>query len=87
MTVEANGTPIQMLSSFEANRGLRHWGKQRLPYTTDVNRKLSNTETLALISSVNSNNLKHLDDNKSHLNDIFKRCLKLSVRSGDNTGI
>ena len=28
---------------------LRYWGKHRLPYISDVNRKLSNTETLSLI--------------------------------------
>ena len=27
LTVEANDTPIQMFSSFEVNRGLRHWSK------------------------------------------------------------
>ena len=81
---------------------LRYWGKHRLPYISDVNRKLSNTETLALIRSnfetcsripqacrrnsvfvINSNNLKHLDDIKSDLNGIFKRCLEAKCKIFD----
>ena len=48
-----------MFSSFETKQRfqsqdwerieLRYWGKHRLPYVSDVNRKLPNTETLALI--------------------------------------
>ena len=112
MTEETNDTPIQMFSSFEAKQRLqpqdwervelRYWGKHRLPYISDVNRKLSNTETLALIRSnfetcsripqacrrnsvfvINSNNLKHLDDIKSDLNGIFKRCLEAKCKIFD----
>ena len=56
-----NDTPIQMSGSFEAKQRLqprdwervelRYWGKHRLPYISDVNRKLPKTETLALIRS------------------------------------
>ena len=112
MTEETNDTPIQMFSSSEEKQRLqpqdweriklKYWGKHRLPYISDVNRKLSNTETLALIRSnfetcsripqacrrnsvfvINSNNLKHLDDIKSDLNGIFKRCLEAKCKIFD----
>ena len=50
-----------MFSSFEAKQRLqpqdwerielRYWGKHRLPYISDFDSKVSNTETLALIRS------------------------------------
>ena len=61
LTEETNDTPIEVFSSFEAKQRLqpedwkrvelRYWGKQRLPQISDVNRKLSSTKTLALITS------------------------------------
>ena len=49
LTEETNGTPIQMFSYFEAKQRLqpqdwerfelKYWGKHRLPYISDVNRK------------------------------------------------
>ena len=52
-------TLIQMFSSFKAKQKLQpqdwervelgYCGKHRLPYISDINRKLSNTETLAVI--------------------------------------
>ena len=59
LTEQANDTPIQITSSFEAKQRLqpqdwerveiRYWGKHQIPYISDVNRKSSNTETLALM--------------------------------------
>ena len=58
LTEEANHTPIPMSNSSGAKQWLqtkdwervelRYWGKHPIPHVSDVNRKLLNTETLAL---------------------------------------
>ena len=61
LTEAANDTPIPMFNSFEPKHRLqtqnwekvelRHLGKQRIPYVSDVNKKLPNTEILVLTRS------------------------------------